>query len=384
MTRVIAGVLLALVTQAAQADVWGGLEPGKHTVGFETRYLVDETRADGPPESPDSLSLQVSVWYPAAEHHAPTMTIADYVALTALEFSAAARGVSEDERRATLDSVGAFPLEGTAAPALEQVLRLTGRAHVNAKPATGRFPLLVVIPGNHDPAWRHFLLGEYLASHGYVVAAFPSPGRRVRDAVDMNFGFGPFRQQLLDTEFVVDYLRGQHENVDPDRVLLFGFSMGGNTGGYSLLRNPDIRGFVCLDCGIGSSWGTEFLNDSADAPFSAAVERPLAFLHITKRDERNDMSFIDRFENGHAYHAIVDGARHFNFTSLGAIAAEVPGVENEDWLAPDEFARAVHDESLNWVRVFLDAHTRGDRQAAAELRASDPRATVHLGRVVTP
>lgn len=384
MTRAMTGVLSILLAGPVLADVWGHLEAGRYAVGFETRHVTDETRPLNDWDEAESLSLQISIWYPAAREGDVVLSVGDYVALTAAEFASDGTVVSDDRRAAALGTIGDFPLEEVPQEALAEALSLEGRAATGAPPAQGRFPLLVVIPGNHDPAWRHFVLGEYLASHGYVVAAFPSAGRRVRDTINMSFGYGPFRQQLLDTAFVTDYLRGEHPLVDAGRFMLFGFSIGGNTGGYSLLRDPDVNGFICLDCGIGSTWGTPFLNDMIDATFPAAVQRPLAFLHISEGGERNDDSFIDRFGNAYAYHAIVEGAKHFTFTSLGAIAAEIPGIEHERWLSSGRFARETHDQSLRWARLVMDAHLRDSREAAEALEKSDPATRVHLHRIATP
>ena len=200
----------------------------------------------------------------------------------------------------------------------------------------------------------------------------------------MSMGLGAFRDQLLDIAFAVDYMSAEHSSVDPARIMLFGFSMGGNTGGLNLLRSRQIDGFICLDCGIGSTWGTPFLNERFDKTFTNAAERPLAFLHISEGGERNDDSFIDRFRAAYAYHSIVSGARHFDFTSLGAIAGQIDGIEHERWLSRGDRSRAIHHQSANAVRLFLDAHLKDDASSAAALRSTTVDNFVHFHRVVEP
>jgi len=313
------------------------------------------------------------------------MALRDYVHLTANESIREPTDLTVSDRQAAEAGLGDFPLEEVPRDVLEKALELKSRAVSGAPVATGKFPLLVIVPGNHDPAWRHFVLAEFLASHGYVVAAFPSASRRVRDAMTMDFGFGPFRDQMADAGYVTNYMRAEYPAVDPSRVMLFGFSIGGNTGGFNLLRNPAIQGFVCLDCGIGSTWGTPLLNGSLQRDYPAAQSRPLAFIHISEGGERNDDSFIDSFENAYAYHAIIPGARHFNFTSLGAIAAEIPEINHDRWLASGPAARRIHDQSLQRVQQFLDAHLKNDEAARRLLSRNTGNVSIlAFDRVVAP
>ena len=387
MTRATVALFLSLSSAVALADLWGTLEPGGHVPGFRTINLVDDFRAADGRESPEGRPLQISVWYPAAppaDEAAEAMRIADYVHLTAREHSVGTEPISASEAAAAEATVAAFPLETVDEAALRQMLGLAGRAIPDARPAGATYPALVILPGNHDPAWRHFVLAEYLASHGYVVAAIPSASRRVRAAMEMSFGYGPFRDQMNDAAFAIDFMRAEDPQVDPARVMLFGFSIGGNTGGNNLLRDRDVAGFVCLDCGIGSTWGTPYLNEVREKTFPSAARRRLAILHISKGGERNDDSFIDGFEAATAYHSIVDDALHFNFTSLGAVAAEIPAIRHEQWLASGRFARQVHDQSVHRVRLFLDAHLKDDANAGTALERTDPGERVHFHRISRP
>ena len=390
LQRVLVLPILAgacLTANVAVAELWDGLQQGEHSVGFETRNLIDETRPAGDDwDTQESRTIQLSIWYPAETSDAGTSTYAlrDYVALTAEEFSRTSDSVSEDERTSTLESIADFPLNELSAELVTTALDLQARAQQDAYPAPGHFPLLLVVPGNHDPAWRHFLLAEYLASHGYVVAAFPSSVRRNRDDFEMSMSLTAFRDQVLDTAFALDYMTAEHASVDSARVMLFGFSIGGNTGGFNLLRSHQIDGFVCLDCGIGSTWGTGVLNDRFDETFPAAANRSVAFLHISEGGERNDDSFMDRFQAAHAYHSVVTGARHFDFTSLGAIAGQVAGIHHERWLSMGDRARAVHDQSIELVRWFLDAHLKNESSAVTRLKSTTTRDRVHISRVAEP
>lgn len=384
MIRLTVVFVLALVATRVQADLWGTLTPGAHAPGFEVIHTEDMLRTS---EAGASRPLQISVWYPAVPDSSTfRMHLGDYVTFSARETAANSDGITDEEIDRARSRLGDFPVAGVDDEAKEMLSRLPVRATTGAEKASGRFPLLVLIQGNHDPAFGHFVLAEYLSSHGYVVATVPSASRYVRDQIDMNFGNGPYVDQIRDTALVIDYMRGQYDHVDPGKVMLLGFSVGGNTGGYNLLRNTDVSGFVCLDCGLGSTWGTAALNRTRDTLFPDAVGRHLAILHLSKGDDRDDDSFIDSFYNATAYHGTVNSARHFNFTSLGAMAAEVPPLENTDWLLGGSVAREIHDQVLEMTRQFLDAHLGHRADAARELgRYRDTSAGhIRLHRITRP
>ena len=361
---------VAFVATSADAELWGTLTSGPYAPGFEVIHTQDVLRSS---DDGTTRPVQISVWYPAkAEPLTDRMDFGDYVRLSARETAGDSDNITVEEFQEAQSHLDQFPTAGLAEATVDNLISLPTRAILGANKASGTFPLLVMIQGNHDPAYRHFILAEYLASHGYVVAAVPSASRYVRDQMDMNFGHGPFVDQIRDTTLVVDYMRGQYDLVDSEKFMLFGFSMGGNTGGYNLLRDPDAMGFACLDCGLGSTWGTPDLNQFRDTLFANSVGRQLAILHLSKGDDRDDDSFIDSFHNATAYHATVKGAKHFNFTSLGAMAAEVPALENPDWLIGGKIAREIHDQVVEITRHFLDAHFKNRADALQKLQQYDP------------
>ena len=104
---------------------------------------------------------------------------------------------------------------------------IPGIAMRGAKAAVGAFPLIVVSHGYSNATVAMSWLTENLASKGYVVAAIRHEDPPITDPK----GFpGPLLRRPLDISFVTDRLSRQLADehlVDPDRVALIGYSMGG-------------------------------------------------------------------------------------------------------------------------------------------------------------
>ena len=208
------GALMVFITVPAAAETPAsalfGIDapqlawPGQLGVGVRTMHLVqraqvavlafDRATGSAPLENRD---LAVDIWYPA------TTTAAMQRAV----YSAA------------------FPGEPPA-PASE--FRIDGTAVRDAPPAGGGYPLVIVSHGwSNDPAAMTWLT-ENLASKGYVVAAIhhddPSiidPARGMPQLV---------LRRPLDIAFVAVELQralGAKLQIDPQRVALIGYSMGG-------------------------------------------------------------------------------------------------------------------------------------------------------------
>jgi dienelactone hydrolase len=201
-------------------------------------------------------------------------------------------------------------MPGAPSPDVPKTFTIHGRALRDAPPAAGqRFPLVVVSHGY--PGSRTFLtwLTENLASKGYVVAAI--------DHTDSVFGEQRgFASTLLnraaDQGFTIDTLTAQsrqsgdflHDLLDPDRVAIVGYSMGGYGalatagagysregaaaraigGGYferwiagdqrfEAQRRPAVKALVAI-----APWGAQPPQNNWDAAGLAAIRVPSLFI----------------------------------------------------------------------------------------------------------
>ncbi len=160
---------------------------GPYGVGLATQIMGEPAR-----------KLTVSVWYPARPGGGPAVTYKSAL-------------VGEDGRPTS------FAIKGIAV--------------AGAKPAPGRFPLVILAHGfNNTPevlAW----LGENLASKGYVVAA---PALRDPPKFDAPSAIFAFAHRPIDVATIAAEAQRRaaaatapFDHADPDSTALIGYSMGG-------------------------------------------------------------------------------------------------------------------------------------------------------------
>src|SRR5512137_2505581 len=225
MRRRLIGPLLALcvawVAPAPAAGVPGGLyidapelaPPGAHAVGVQSLTMIDRDQLDLGSFDPAKgtapkrdRTLKVEVWYPAQ----------------------AMPGAKPVVYTDTLDSEPPKPATR---------FTIQGVAVQDAKPAGGRFPLVIVSHGYGNVPVAMSWITENLASKGYVVAAIRHEDMYLNPA---GFPQAALRRPL-DIAFVARELQGslgKSGEVDPTRTALIGYSMGGYgvlaAGGASL------------------------------------------------------------------------------------------------------------------------------------------------------
>lgn len=192
------GLLGWLWSCRAPATLEPPADPGRHAVGVTTLELRD-TRRDRP--------VTVELWYPAR----------------------AALGA--DPARYDL-RLGGVRLGGLASP--------TGAVRNAHRARGGAYPLVVMSHGFASTRYAHISLAEYLASHGYVVAAPDHHGNTMFDligGIDEDTRARSTIDRPRDISFVIDALLASNTRrhpilrglVDPDRIGVAGHSLGGYT-----------------------------------------------------------------------------------------------------------------------------------------------------------
>jgi predicted dienelactone hydrolase len=176
---------------------------GHFQVGVRTIALVDSAQVDVLAFDPETgtaprhdRELKVDLWYPAD----------------------VAAGASPETYS------GSLPAEPPAPPTR---FTIPGIAVRDAKPAAGRFPLVVVSHGYSNAAIAMSWLTENLASKGYVVAAIRHEDPPITDRSKFA---EPLLRRPLDIAFVTRTLQNTlagEGRVDPSRTALIGYSMGG-------------------------------------------------------------------------------------------------------------------------------------------------------------
>ncbi|MEV0254527.1 alpha/beta hydrolase [Streptomyces sp. NPDC050732] len=218
---------------------------GPFAVGRDILHLVDKSRPDPWVPSAGARELMVSVYYPGRSGgHRTSYT-------------------SEEEARLMLEW---WNLDKQVSPAAYSTTRTFARA--GARPAPGRFPLIVLSPGFSAPRATLTHLAEDLASRGFVVAtvdhAYEStgtafPGGRVLTCEACTVADKPGRGKAVtagrakDLSYVIDRLTGhkaawRHARmIDPDRIGAGGHSIGGASALATMTNDRRVRAGMNMD-----------------------------------------------------------------------------------------------------------------------------------------
>ncbi|MFD4798088.1 alpha/beta hydrolase family protein [Streptomyces anulatus] len=326
---------------------------GRYATGRDTLFLTDHTRTDPWVPAAGPRQLLVSLNYPARPgtggDPAPYMT--------------------EEEARLMLAQRG---LEGVP----PELISDTGtHARTAARPAPGRFPLVLLSPGFGTPRATLTGLAEELASRGYVVATadhpYESTGTQLPDGrvltcaacdkVDAQPDQAARREVLADVSagraddfsFLLDRLTGpdpawrHSRTIDPRRVGMAGHSIGGNAASSTMAADRRVDAGVNMD-------GTFF----DPAPVRGLDGRPFLMLgtdpgHGPGTDESWDDAWarLDGFKRW----LTVRDSGHFTFTDIPEIGEQL-GIEDPD--APLSAARST-TITRSYVTAFFDRSLRG-------------------------
>lgn len=331
---------------------------GPLPVGTVPLHLVDRSRPD-PVRGPGyHRELMASVWYPArdATRHprAPWLGDASWRALLA----------SQD-----------FPTDSTLPPVTAG--RLGAPVH------RGRLPVVVFSHGAHDHRGTHTIIGQELASHGYLVVTvdhthdafveFPD-GRRLEPIIlgDHALGAPDFAADipfLLDR--IGDLAAGRNPDADgtrlpdglrgaPDlrRIGMFGTSKGGTATRLVMESDPRVRAGLALDAPMEPVTRTD-------------LGRP--FMLLTSEYDRTTEPVAIAWSHltGWKLDIQVDGARHASngdYKVLLTQIAPIIGMSDADlwdWVGPIDPARMVRVQRA-YPLAFFDLHLRGRRQRLLE------------------
>jgi dienelactone hydrolase len=364
--------VLAVTSPLAASTLWGDLKPGPHAVGFKAFPLRDATRTTRPAtEAGDrSQTLMVSVWYPAQRvAGAAPMTFDDYgrferydpVTLAPLDEEAMAAA-----RQQTREFFGRpinFPDGGTITDeAWARLLATSLTAVLHAPAISGPFPVIV---GNNG-ARINAVTNEYLASHGYIVAAAGTLEHPATSPVEQT------EWSARNVEYTIGWLRS-FPNADLERLGVQGFSGAGFGPYITAMRHSDVDAVVAIESGL---YMAQFADGITQHPSYAATKLRVPFLHMfrataSRADE--DLAEFRKLRHAERYRFLLDRDRliHQDFSILGP-ASVLLGMRGD--AAPDA-VRAFSAVNVHILR-FFDAFVKNDPAARAALVTDTDEITV--------
>lgn len=303
----------------AQIEIMDGFELGDFGVGFENERIIDYSRSYGK----DYRSVQLFLWYPTQDRAQKTIQYEHYFGCNDPSGMWSASDLMHEridslilKEVRKLNEVNNLPVE------LSKYKMLKTIAQKEAPVMKGQFPLLLFAPGGNTSNQLHSVICEYLASHGYIVASFPSLGNT--DSQKWPFDQVGLNLQIDDMSLIINYLKRNMSQVDIDKTGLIAWSVGGVSQGIYSMKNSNIDLFISLDSGLGRVYGVNMLKQS---PYFNYANFQIPYLHLTGDQpemytvERSS-EFYDSIPSVQKHSRVIEGFAHQHFASqLGIIPA---------------------------------------------------------------
>ncbi|MFF1380599.1 alpha/beta hydrolase family protein [Streptomyces sp. NPDC058308] len=344
--RVGAGRVGASASDPATAELHLPRPTGLFGVGRDTLHLVDKSRRDPWVPSAGARELMVSVYYPG-RHGGGSPT--SYT--------------SEEEARLLLEW---WKVDARISAAAYSSTRTFARA--GAKPAPGRFPLIVLSPGFTAPRTTLTHLAEDLASRGFVVAtvdhAYESVGtafpggrmltcRACAPVEEPGGGEIATEGRAKDLSYVIDRLTGRKASwrlarmIDPGRIGAGGHSIGGSAALATMAADPRVRAGMNMDGHFhvrpDSIGGRPFLMLGTEVQHTPGVE-----------DGKNWDEAWQGLDGWKRW-LTVRGSGHFTFTDVPVLAGQA-GVDDPEVPLSGERSERI---TRAYVGAFFEQQLRG-------------------------
>ena len=341
----------------AQIEIMDDFELGNFGVGFQTQRITDYSRA----YNDDYRSVQLFLWYPTQMRSKKTIQYEQYFGLNDPAGKRSLTGLSSDGIDSLIQKEVGNLIESNKLPVDQSKYKMLKTiAQWEAPVMAGSFPLLLFAPGGNTSSQLHSVISEYLASHGYIVASFPSLGNIDKER-------WPFNQvgltlHLDDMSLVINHLSRTMSQVNVDKTGLIAWSVGGVSQGIFCMKNWNIDMFISLDSGLGRVYGVDMLKDS---PYFDYENFQIPYLHLTGNQpemykvERSS-EFYDSIPSAQKHSLVIEAFAHQHFASqLGIIPAMAS--EPIDKKIIDAYVRMCH-----LALVFSNMHLKEIRGADQE------------------
>lgn len=330
----------------AQIEIMENFEPGENNVGFRHEKIIDYSRAnrDG------YRTLPLFIWYPTKEKSINKMAYEQYFSID--------NSIHPD----TLiqQEITRLNQSGETAVKLSDYKALKTIAQPEAQVLEGKYPLILFAPGGNTKAQLHSIVCEYLASHGFIVASFPSLGNV--DSLRWPFNQIGLNLHLDDMALIINHLNNTMEEVNIDKTGLIAWSVGGVSQGIYTMKNPNIDMFISLDSGLGRTYGIDMLKES---PYFSYTNFRTPYFHITgKQPEKYQVErsseFYDSIASVDKYSLVLDSFAHQHFAAQIGIIPEVAKQSKNKALI------VAYKDMCQLTLLFSNIHLKGEKSEIME------------------
>jgi len=344
------------LSQEHTVSYWGkDLQPGQYDVGFRTLFTYDKSRSAIPladwdgnltfnQEEGKGRQMQINVWYPAEGKGAP-LRYGHYIQLLGQQTNFSPNGsASKDlakkifiEQTNALGGNGNFTFDH-----LEQLSKLKTNAYLQAPAIDTKFPLLL-FPNGGSPAYQSIMC-EYLASHGYVVAAVVLKGQ-FSSTIDVSAR--GLEMGVDDLQYTLNQLV-ELDNVDRNRMGLMANAIESSICTALAAKNKLIKALISLEGGLLSRFEQKLLGET-NFYTPTAISMPI--LAIYAPHPAISPSFIEHLQYSSRYFLHFPGMTEFHFLNYGLLEQESPNIIGN----PKGDTKAGFEWAAKLSLKFLDA-----------------------------
>lgn len=310
----------------AQIEIMKNIEPGEYGVGFRNEKITDYSRS----YEDAYRSIQLFVWYPTKERSQKTLQYEQYFGINDPKGKLLESDPSNERIDALiqqevkkLTEINKLPVKQSKYKMLKTI------AQPEAPVLEGDFPLLLFAPGGNTSNQLHSVICEYLASHGYIVASFPSLGNE--DSLRWPFNQIGLNIHIDDMAMVTNHLKRTMSQVNIDKTGLIAWSVGGVSQGIYCMKNSNVDLLISLDSGLGRVYGVEMLKES---PYFDYSKFNIPYLHMTGNQPETykvdrSSEFYDSIPSVNKHSLLIEPFSHQHFAAqLGIIPAMASEPEN--------------------------------------------------------
>ena len=353
ISGVISLLIMAASCFAERSVFWGDLEPGQYGVGYRTIERYDSSRVFG--NKTDYFGqvipgerlrpMQICLWYPAETSDSDIKVVLGEYSFTYPNNDEFMRHLSMIQNR----DIGYWMQNlGIGSGVMLNLLSVNMEAVKDAPIADGSFPLLIYFTSLQGDIEENATLCEYLASHGFIVAATHPIGQ---NSVLPGLSQADLETAIRDRELVWATARTL-PGVNPDKLGVFGLSSGGAAALLMQMRNGDVDAVAGMEDSFTFPPIIELIKENPFYDANKAVVPIMQF--YSGSGEKAEYGLIQdiRFAPIYSYDA-GDFSRD-DFSIFGTVKALIPDSTGKTGTVDSHKYDAVCRMVLNYFRAVLN------------------------------
>ncbi len=256
---------------------------------------------------------------------------------------------------------------------VDALMKANSSVYKNAPQKSEKFPVIVYAPGGFGSSFENATMFEYMASHGFIVASYPSTPIEEAGFVDNSKWPLKFESHARDLQFVISFI-SEFANTDMDNLGLMGFSLGGNSTVSVASRDIRVKAVISLD-----GWHEKDILKWLPFTDYKKINAPFIGL-VNKGKTVSDPSRIIYDSIGHkdAYYVRFNKFGHIFFGSSWILLTDHNSSDENAVGGTQEEVNLGYNLLSNYVLYFFNAYLRNDQNSLNTLKVLNQRRNIPI------